>query len=114
MIKKLFYLVLIVAVGVLIWGAFAIWTGLYSVYSFPPSKQLPEGRTLIVSRDPGEPMFNSPDYKPPEKKPAESKSGGIGFAPTPKRKTPLEQRTIVELPYIEWAYKKSLEMENGE
>lgn len=107
MIRKTFYFLLIVAVGVVIWGAFAIWTGIYSVYTYPPSKEHPDGATLIVNREEGEPMFNSPKYTPPTRKP--SQQSGLVFTPIPKPKRALEERTIVELPYIEWAYKKSLE-----
>jgi hypothetical protein len=108
MLKKLFYLVLIVAVGAGIWVGFGLWTGIYSVYSYPPSEEHPEGLTMLVRREPGEPMFNSPDAKKaPKKKP--SKSSGIGFAPPVKSARPLEKRTIAEFPYIKWAYEKSLE-----
>jgi len=108
MFKKLFYLVLLVALGLGIWVGFALWTGIYSVYSYPPSVEHPDGTTLLVSRDPGEPMFNSPDAKkPPKKKP--QKTTGIGFAPPIKPVRPLDIRTIATLPYIKWAYEKSLE-----
>ena len=108
MFKKLFYLVLLVALGLGIWVGFALWTGIYSVYSYPPSPEHPDGTTLLVSRDPGEPMFNSPDAKkPPKKKP--QKTTGIGFAPPIKPVRPLDIRTIATLPYIKWAYEKSLE-----
>ena len=108
MFKKLFWFITIVATGVLIWFAFAIWIGLYSVYSFPPSKEHPKGSTLIVSREEWEPMFNSPDYKPPKRD--EGEKGGMGWSKSNNRpKRPLHLRTIVELPYVEWAYKKSLE-----
>lgn len=106
--KKLFTVVLVVAGGVLIWFLFALWTGIYSVYSYPPSKERPEGVTYIVSRADREPMFNSPDYVPPKPK-QEGQRSSIGFdkAKTPVK--PIEQRIIVTLPYVEWAYKKSRE-----
>jgi hypothetical protein len=113
MFKKLFYLLLILAGGTLIWFVFAVWVGLYSIYSYPPSNDHPEGVTLIVSRESDEPMFNSPDYRQPKKK-AEPKKDGISFAPLPKGKRPIERRTIIELPYIEWTYKKSLEQPPAE
>jgi hypothetical protein len=109
LIKKLLLFVLIVAAGVGIWVAFALWTGIYSVYTYPPSKDHPKGSTLLVSRESGEPMFNSPRYVPPPK--PVQKGGGIGFAPMPRASKPLATRTIIELPYIEWAFKKSLEKE---
>ncbi len=108
MVKKLFVVVLIVAGGVLIWTAFALWTGIYSVYSYPPGREHPEGKTLLVSREPGEPMFNSPDAPAAAPKKKDASSGGIGFAPMPKSKKPIEKRLILELPYIEWAYNESL------
>ena len=107
MIKKFLVVFFILAAAVIFWFSFAIWTGLYSVYTIPPSKSNPDGATLIVSRDEGEPMFNSPQYKAPPKKP--EKSGGIGFGSMTHGKRALEVRTIVELPYIEWAYQKSIE-----
>ena len=108
MIKKLFYLIFIVAAGVVLWFAFAIWIRLYNVYTYPPSKEHPEGATLIVHRDEWEPMFNSPDSKPPRRD--EGVKGGMGWSKSSDRpKRPIALRTIVKLPYVEWAYKKSLE-----
>lgn len=107
MIRKIFYFLLFVAAGVGIWGAFAIWTGIYSIYSIPPSRENPDGNTLVVSREEGEPMFNSPHYTPPKRKPTER--SGLAFTSVQRPRKPLDQRTIVKLPYIEWAYKKSLE-----
>jgi hypothetical protein len=109
-LKRLFTLVLVIAVAAILWGVFAVWTGIYSVYSYPPSKDHPDGETLIVSRDQGEPMFNSPDYKPAPPK-EEPKAGGLRFGTSKKPVRPLQVRTIVSLPYITWAYKKSLEPE---
>lgn len=108
MIKKLFYLILIVALGVAGWFAFAIWIELYSVYSYPPSKEHPEGATLIIRRAEWEPRFNSPDYKEPVRD--EPGRREMGYSKSSGRpKAPIPMRTIVKLPYIEWAYKKSLE-----
>jgi hypothetical protein len=109
--KKLLIILIIAIAAVSFWFLFAIWTGLYAVYSIPPSKANPDGATLIVSRDEGEPMFDSPQYKPP---PKEKSSGGIVFAPQEKPRRSLEQRTIVELPYVDWAYRKSLEPSSTE
>ena len=105
--KKLAIIILVLAVGVGFWFSFAIWTGLYSVYSIPPSPSSPDGATLIISRDEGEPMFNSPQHKHPEKK--REKTGGIGFGGSDRPRRPIDQRTVVELPFIDWAYQKSLE-----
>lgn len=108
MLKAISWILLISVLGVGIWVAFALWVGIYSVYSIPPTKEDPEGSTLLVSRDEGEPMFNSPDTRPVVKK-AEPKKGGIGFGGIEKKRRPLALRTIVTLPYIDWAYRKSLE-----
>jgi hypothetical protein len=108
LIKKLVITLLITVAAVLFWFSFAIWTGLYSVFTIPPSKANPDGTTLIVSRDEGEPMFNSPQYKKPQAKKAE-KTTGIGFGGSERPKRPIDKRIIVELPYLEWAYEKSLE-----
>jgi len=108
-IKKLFIFAIIVAIGAAIWFAFAIWSGLYSIYSFPPSKTYPDGSTFVVEREDGEPMFNSPSYKPPKTEPLPEK-GGIGFSKNiPRSKKPIELRVIIRLPYIKFAYEKSLE-----
>ena len=106
--KWILVLALILAICAVFWVGFALWTGIYSVYSYPPSKQHPEGVTLLVSRDEKEPMFNSPDYVPPKEKPVES-SGGMSFGSIPRAKRLPEARAIAKLPYIEWAYQKSLE-----
>jgi hypothetical protein len=108
LIKWLLIIALILAVAAAFWIAFGLWTGIYSVYSSPPSKEYPEGVTLLVTRDQGEPLFNSPQYTPPPRKPA-SREGGLGFEALQMPARPLTLRTILKLPYIEWAYKKSLE-----
>ena len=108
MIKKILFLVIVLFLAIVFWFGFALWTGIYSIYSYPPSSQHPEGTTLVISREAGEPTYNSPDYKPAPKK-EEPRSGGIVFSAPLKSKRPPETRIIVELPYVEWAYKKSLE-----
>lgn len=109
-LKGLFIFALIIAAAAAFWGIFAIWTGIYSVYSFPPSNVNPDGATLIIQREEWEPIFNSPDYRPAPKK-AEPKQGGLRFGTAKKPAKPLEERTVVELPFIRWAYEKSLEPE---
>jgi hypothetical protein len=108
--KKLSIFLLLVILGVALWFVFGLWIGLYSVYSYPPSTEHPEGATLIVSRDEWEPMFNSPDYKAPERTEPANR-GNITFAKAPRPKRPIAVRTIVEFPFVEWAYHKSLEIE---
>lgn len=109
MFKKLFILLLLVAAGLLIWGGFALWTGIYSVYSYLPGAEgFPNGATLLVTREAGEPMFNSPEAPAPEKK-KPTKQGGIQFARPTKMLHPIAERTILELPFVKWAYEKSLE-----
>ncbi len=107
-LKRFLVLVILAALAGVFWMAFAVWTGIYSVYSYPPSKTRPEGATLIVEREPGEPMYNSPDVKIPPPPPKE-KTSGIGFTTATKKPLALEKRTVLDLPYMEWAYKKSLE-----
>jgi hypothetical protein len=107
--KWILVVALIAALGTGIWTAFALWTGLYSVYSYPPSDDHPEGATLIIGREDGEPMFNSPDYIPPPRKKGGTKKGGVGFGKVEFRSMkPVEIRTVFTLPYIEYAYEKSL------
>ena len=108
LIKVLFYAALIGAFCTAAWFAFAIWIDLYTVYSFPPSKEYPKGVTYILHREEWEPKFNSPDYKAPKRE--ETGKGEMGYSSSANRpKRPIPLRTIVKLPYIEWAYKQSLE-----
>ncbi len=107
-LKWLFIIALVLAVAGAFWSAFALWTGIYSVYSYPPGKDHPDGLTLLISREEGEPMFNSIDYVPPKPKP-KSSGGGMSFESIPRKHRPPALRTVLKLPYIEWAYKKSLE-----
>jgi hypothetical protein len=111
MLKKILALLTFIIVVASLWFAFALWAGIYSMYSIAPSKEHPDGSTLIVSRDEWEPMFNSAEYKPPKK--PDSGPGGISFEKTVTRKRPLETRTILTLPYIDWAYRKSLEPQSS-
>jgi hypothetical protein len=108
MLKWLFTIALVLFGCLALWVGFALWTGIYSVYSYPPGRQYPDGVTLLVSREEKEPVFNSPNYVAPREAPKES-SGGMSFESQPKAKRPPEKRTIIRLPYIEWAYEKSLE-----
>lgn len=112
MFVKLFKFGSILAGALVFWVIFALWVGLYSVYSYPPSKDYPGGATFIISRDDWEPAFNSPDFEAPPRK--EAPKSGIGFAKAPKAKQTVEERSIFKLPYIEWAYKKSLEPQDVE
>jgi hypothetical protein len=108
MLKWLFILGLLVFAGTAVWTAFALWSGLYSVYSYPPGKDDPDGSTLIIKRDDDEPMYNSPDYVAPKEKPREDKEG-VGFGKLKfVSKKPIGPRTVFTLPYIEWAYEQSL------
>jgi len=110
-VKKILGFLVVIALGLSVWVAFALWTGIYSVYTYPPGKDYPEGVTYLVSREEGEPMFNSPEWaapKPPERVEGEG-SGGIKFdSPIRAKKKPVATRIIVELPYIDWAYQQSL------
>ena len=112
-LKKLLILLAIIVLCVSFWLAFALWSGMYSVYTIPPSKDRPDGATLLVTRDEFEPMFNSPHYITPKQKPAQN-PGSIGFSPAARARRPLWIRTIVTLPYIDWAYRKSLEKQPDE
>lgn len=105
--KIIAWILVLGTVGTIIWFALGIWMGVYSVYSYPPSRQYPDGVTMIVSREKREPAFNSPQHKPAPEKPAEKK-GGMSFEPVAKPTRPLEERIIIKLPYVDWAYQKSL------
>lgn len=107
--KWLLILGLLIGLGTSIWTGFALWTGLYSVYSYPPSDDHPEGATLIIGREDGEPMFNSPDYIAVPVKKGTNKKGGVGFGKVEfSSMKPVAIRTVFTLPYIEYAYEKSL------
>ncbi len=110
MLKFLRY-VLIVTLLLLIlaiaWFAFGLWSGMYSIYSYPPTEGKDDGRTLIIARDAGERTWNSPHApKPAPKK--EVKGEGLQFGTLTKPPRSVEGRIILELPYVEWAYRKSL------
>jgi hypothetical protein len=107
-LKWLFILAFVLAIAGAFWVVFALWTGIYTVYTYPPSKEHPDGVTYLLERDEGEPIFNSPAYTPPPKT-AAAPSGGMSFGSIPKAKRPLERRTVLKLPYVDWAYQKSLE-----
>lgn len=71
-------------------------------YSIPPIGALPEGGTIVVWRDSGEPFFNSPDALCLERMGSVSlmcRGIAMGQAPT--------DRIILRLPYMEWAYTSS-------
>ncbi len=106
--KKIMVTLLLVVLGLSIWVGFALWSGIYSIYSYPPGKEYPDGATMLVSRAEGEPMFNSPQYVAPP--PKETGKGGsvFNFKAATGKPREISTRTIVELPYIEWAYEKSL------
>ena len=110
--KKLLVLLLLIVLGTGIWFAFGLWTGIYSIYTYPPSGEHPEGTTLVVTREDWEPMFNSPDYKPPQRE--TKKEGTYSFQKVQVGRRPISMRKIVELPYIDWAYKKSIEPQIAE
>jgi len=108
MFKKIVGFLIFVLLAGCFWFVFALWTGIYAVYSIPPTHEEPDGVTYIVSREEDEPIFNSPQYAAPERK-AEPQSGVIQFSRVPKPKKSIQDRVIVELPYIAWAYEKSIE-----
>jgi hypothetical protein len=112
-IKKTFAVLVILVLAVMFWFVFGLWTGIYSVYSYPPSKERPDGATLVIARDEGEPMFNSPQHTGPVIQPTPAR-GGIVFAAPMRPKRPVDVRTIVEFPFVQWAYDKSLEPETTE
>ncbi len=105
--KTVLWVLIVVVLGSLLWVSVGVWSGLYSLYSIPPSKEYKDGVTFLVTRDAREPIFNSPDYKAPAKE-GSKKNTGIGFTDKSKGKS-LEERTILELPFLDWAYKKSLQ-----
>jgi hypothetical protein len=106
-LKYVLTLALLLLVIAIAWFAFGLWSGMYSIYSYPPTAGKDDGRTLIITRDAGERTWNSPDApKPAPKK--EEKGGGLQFGTLKKPPRPAEERIILKLPYVEWAYRKSL------
>jgi hypothetical protein len=83
----------------------ALGIGFYSTmgfYSIQPIGALPEGGTVIVWRNSGEPFFNSADALCLERTGGVSlmcRGMAMGQAPT--------DRIVLRLPYQEWAYLRS-------
>jgi hypothetical protein len=106
-LKRLLTLALLLLVVAIAWVAFGLWSGMYGVYSYPASKGKDDGRTLLISRDAGERTWNSPNAPKPVPKKVE-KGGGLQLGTVQKPPSPVEGRIIIEFPYVEWAYRKSL------
>jgi hypothetical protein len=71
-------------------------------YSVQPIGALPEGSTVIVWRDRGEPFFNSADALCLERMDGVSLlCRGMAMAHAPR------DRIVIRLPYQEWAYLQS-------
>jgi hypothetical protein len=71
-------------------------------YTIQPIGALPEGRTLVVWRQAGEPFFNSPDATCLARTGSVSllcRAIAVGDAPV--------DRILLRLPYLEWAYEAS-------
>ena len=78
-IKRLFVLILIVAIGAGLWVGFGLWSGMYSVYTLSSlHRSIRMGRRCLIERADREPMFNSPDRAIPPPPPRD-KSVGTGF-----------------------------------
>ena len=78
---------------------FYLFCGLYSIQ---PIGALPEGSTVIVWRNAGEPFFNSADALCLDRMDGVSllcRGMAMGAAPT--------DRIILRLPYQDWAYEQS-------
>lgn len=69
------------------------------IYTIQPIGMLPEGKTLIVWRESGEPFFNSPDATCLERVGAVS----LMCRMLAMSKAPVN-RIILRLPYWEWSY----------
>ena len=86
------HVLLIIAIAVFVW----LTMGLYAIQ---PIGALPEGVTLVVWRSSNEPFFNSPDAMCLKAQGSVSLlCRGIAVANAPT------DRTIIKLPYKEWAY----------
>ena len=71
-------------------------------YSIQPIGAMPDGATVIVWRESGEPFFNSPDAMCLERMGSVSlMCRGIAMAKGPA------DRILLRLPYMEWAYSLS-------
>jgi hypothetical protein len=106
-LRRLLTLVLLLLLIAIAWFAFGLWSGIYTIYSYPPSEGKDDGRTLIISRDAGERTWASPNSPKPIPKKEET-GGGLRFGALKKPPRPVEMRIILELPYVDWAYRKSL------
>lgn len=83
-------------------GFMYIKTGFYSVQ---PLNAFPQGATVWVWRNADEPFFNSPDAM------SIQKTGGVSMASRAAAiiSGPKSDRIIFKLPYIEFAYKASVD-----
>lgn len=90
----------LIAVGLA--AFFALFYAFCGLYTVQPIGALPDGVTIVVWRDSGEPFFNSPDALCLERTGGVSllcRGMAIGQGPT--------DRIIMRLPYQEWAYSAS-------
>ena len=111
LLRILFKLLILVALGLGLFSGLMFWAKFWEIYSIPPSKDRPDGATLIISRTEDEPFLNAPDRPLPKKEEDDDESPNTQkgmFGGGPIKKKSVEERTIVELPYVEWLHEKAL------
>lgn len=89
-------------VGGVVLAVTLIFSSVAGLYTVQPIGALPDGVTLVVHREPGEPFFNSPDGMCLKR---------VGYVSLMCRMTAFGQaptdRIITRLPYMKWAYLRS-------
>lgn len=109
-IKILFKVVLVCAAGVSLFTALMFGAKIWGIYSVPPTKEDRKGATLIVTRYDDEPFLNAVDRpRPPDTTEVEENPQWRMYPTGPMKKRPVDKRTVVSLPYIEWIHKEAID-----
>jgi hypothetical protein len=110
LMKILFKVALVCGVGLLLFAALMFASGIWGIYSIPPTKENPRGATLIVKPYDDEPFFNAPDRpRPPESISFEPEPPSGIYPRGPMKRRPAEQRTIASFPYIKWIHDRAVD-----
>lgn len=110
LIKILFKIAVVCALGVALFTALMFGAKIWGVYSVPPTKEKPSGATLIVVRYDDEPFLNAADRpRPPDTTEVEQPREWTMYPKGPMKKRPVHMRTVVSLPYIAFIHKEAID-----